>query len=311
MNNHPEDHLQTAFNAARSAVRGIPGEDVKARARERFLLEASTVSLNSDMRHRTQTGALSDLSTIQSGERRMNRLHSRRARLIAAVLLGALLAGGFWAMPSLRTLAQEIINFFMRVETDTQTISVLVNNDPVPSDEVYVDPYNLTLDEIVALASFDVRLPTYVPRIMGFKGALVSEGSQRVELRYGCKWDLLIVQTKAAEPAPPFEVGVSAVIEDVPIRDTVGQYVRGMWRYEIASDVRSNLGDGFEEVPATRVWSNDLQWHRLAWREDGINFSIMTASGSLSIDHPSSCQLTKDDYVAIVEGLRPASEIER
>ncbi len=42
----------------------------------------------------------------------MNRFY-RRNRLIAAVLLGMILAGGFWATPSLRVLAQELINFFI------------------------------------------------------------------------------------------------------------------------------------------------------------------------------------------------------
>ena len=241
----------------------------------------------------------------------MKRIYSTRTRLVAAVLLGVIVAGGFWATPSLRALAQEIIDFFTQTETDEQPSTVFVGSGLAAPEEEYVDPYTLSLDEIAAQAGFDVFLPTYIPDIMNFKGGLVSHGGQRVEMIYDCStpWSLMIAQLKVDDLATPLEVGASAVIEAVPIRDSIGQYVQGMWQYDVAPEIIENQGEAIEEVPVTRVWVNELAWKRLLWREDGINFTIMTAGGIMNNDTLSPCALTKADYVAIAEGLQPASTI--
>lgn len=312
MSNLNDDRLQTAFDAARQAAQAVPTPEQQARARAQFLLAARSVSLEVVVRHTVQTGALSEPMETSEGAKRMNYFYSKRVRWIAAALLAVIVAGGFWASPALRALAQSVIDFFTPAETDTQSGSVYIGNtDPDAPGGVYVDPFRLSLDDVVAGANFDVRLPSFMPDALHLKGALLSDDRERVEMIYECTapWSLLIAQWHVDQSMPLLEVGASAVIEDVPIRDEVAQYVRGMWRYEVDPETMAQQSDKVGEVPATRVWTNDSPWQWLAWREDGINFTITTAGFDMNapLDEPNPCLLTKADYVAIAQGLQPAS----
>ncbi|MFN8530583.1 MAG: hypothetical protein U0670_18415 [Anaerolineae bacterium] len=72
---------------------------------------------------------------------------------------------------------------------------------------------------------------------------------------------------------------------------------------------RSSTLDGTpQQVPATRVWENEADWGQLQWRESGINFIVQTGGGIIGNDTPNPCALTKDDYIAIAEGMQPISE---
>jgi hypothetical protein len=317
MNHQTDDRLQAAFEAMRTAEAQLPSADQHTRARQQFLSEA--VSANGIVGHNDQGSAPLDL-TIQSGDERMNRKTFRTTRLIAAVLLGVLLAGGFWALPGLRALAQEIISFFVVTESDEQPSSFFVGNPAEDAGE-YVDPYTQTLDEVVAQASFDVRLPTFIPRTLTFKGASYRSDPEIVEMIYECRgtpYSYNIMQSHTSEDVPQMEVGPSAVIEEIPIRETVGQYVHGWWRVEVDEAVeaaaREQQGSepGVREIPATLVWWNEMDFQQMFWSEDGINFSIRTWSGNMDndINYAAVCCIDQDAYAAIADGLHPASQIQ-
>jgi hypothetical protein len=307
MNNPEQDRLQSAFDAARKAAQGMPTSEQQARARAQFLSEAGTqsVSMNGDMRHRDQTGVLSaSTSESREGERRMKRFFTtRRTRLIAAVLLGLILAGGFWASPSLRALAQTVIDFFTRTD-DSQPSSVFVGG--VPPEE-WENPYSLTMEELIAKTAFNMRLPTFIPQGYRFAGARSMGGGYGVEMIFHCldPYSVIITEIPTTDPFTPMEVGESAVIEDVPIRDVIGQYVRGTWRMEVDHEALPTPGAEAQEVPATRVWTNEENWHRLFWYEDGISFMVSTGGGIFGSDTLSPCDLTKADFVAMAQGLEP------
>ncbi|MFN8449644.1 MAG: hypothetical protein U0521_13925 [Anaerolineae bacterium] len=240
----------------------------------------------------------------------MKRIYSKRARLIAAVLLGVILAGGFWATPSLQALAQEIIDFFVPGGSDTTSATVFVGGEPHAES---ADPLSLSLGDLAAQADFDVRLPTFIPETYHFVGATYQADFQFATLMYECRepWRVVITERQTDETVTPMEVGASAVVEDVAIGDVIGQYVRGTWRYEVDAEAIANQGDTVEAVPATRVWTNDSDWQQLFWRDSGLSLAVMTGGGLITTDGPNPCSLTKDDYVAIAEGLQPASTIEQ
>lgn len=240
----------------------------------------------------------------------MKRLYTRQTRLIAAVLLGMLLAGGFWATPSLRALAQSVIEFFSPRTTDTQAGSVFAGGgEPPPQSS---NPYPLSLDELTALADFDVRVPSFMPEQYHFGGGSYRSAMHDVEMIFYCPiapWSLMIVQRQIDEPEPPMEVGASAIVEDVTIGDTIGQYVRGMWETRVDPQLIPTPGGEVKELPSTRIWTNDSAWQRIVWREDGINLMISTGSGTMGGDTPPLCALTKADYVAIAQHMQPASAL--
>jgi hypothetical protein len=309
MNNPEHDRLQSAFDTARRAVQEAPTLEQQANARAHFLAEAQarSVSANGDMRHRDQTGALS-LPASKEGERRMNRFYNRRARLIAAVLLGLLLAGGFWASPSLRAVAQTVIDFFQPRSSDRQPSSVLVNATPIGMEI----PYPLRLEDVMRWARADLRFPTFLPDGYHFAGARYESNGAGLEMAFDCAppWRLLIVEFPSTRPLTITDIGASAVIEDVPIRGTVGQYVRGWWRAEFDRNAAIPTPGGKpREVPATNVWDNEMQWHQLVWREDGVNLWLMTSGAILDSDQPDSCRLTKEDFAAIGDGMQPFSTL--
>lgn len=243
----------------------------------------------------------------------MNRTY-KHARLLAAVMLGVILAGGFWVTPSLRALAQEIIDFIVLGSSDSVHERTWVSA-PV-YDQESVNPYPLTRDELIAEADFDVRLPTFLPTSYQFAGAATVGSSDPVALlSYQCQeagslgvipWSVAILQRRSDDTIQSFEVGASAVIEPVAIHDAIGEYVRGTWHGVIPVE---QIGSGGGEVDVQRQWINDTEFQYLKWQADGIFFTIRTSSGNaLRVAEPL-CALTKDDYVAIAEGLQPASMV--
>lgn len=307
-NNRRDDRLQAAFDAARSAAQQMPSAEQQTRARDQFLAEARTqtesVSPNGDVRHREQTGALSDLTSLE-GEQRMNRFYNRRIRLIAAVLLGVIVAGGLWATPSLRVLAQEIFNFFTPASSDAVPTLVPLVAGPRPAQDA--NPYSLSLDEVAAQASF-VYLPTVLPENYRVEGAEYQADRQTVYINLVCDdlWSLGIIEQLSDTAEPPYEVGASASIEDVPIRSAVGQYVRGAWEAQINEIGTAEPGADGPVVSVPRIWTAKTDWQHLVWREDGINFTLASGGSIGRIDARPACALDKDAFAAVAQGLQLA-----
>ena len=313
MNKRSDDQLEAVFEAARAEAKQMPSAEAQGRARAQFLSEAmgESVSPNGVARLTEQEGALPELTVAEEKQMMSHRI-LRFVRVAAAALLGAILVSGLlWASPSLRALAQEIINFFVPVD-DEQASVVFVHGDTVPN---WMSPASWSLKEIVTLTDFDMRVPTFMPETYQFTHASYASDGVTPILYYECRftpWSIMIWQNVGDEN-PSFEVGESAVIEAVSIHDTIGQYVRGFWSFHVDDEVRSEREAVAREldeavgVPATMMWSNEINHQQLTWREDGIIFTITTAT--MISDGRNPCPLTKEDYVAIAEGLRPASEV--
>lgn len=303
MNNSPEDRLEAAVDAARTAA--IPSPEQHARARAQFLLDVQAaqgdsgagVSSDGDVRLRDQTGALSDLSLVQQGEPQMNRFY-RRNRLIAAVMLGVLLAGGFWATPPLRTFAQSVIDFFIPSSTDTQQFSASLDG----SRQLAAAPVSGSLSELTAQAEFALALPGYIPAGYQLDAAYYQADDHRAVINYTCDGSLgiTVIEQQSATPTEPQKVGASAVIVDVPIRAAIGQYVRGAWMADLDNLTADNEA-GTYSVP--EIWTNESDWQNLTWRENGINYIVATGGAGDSITD-SPCALDKDDLAAIAQGLQ-------
>lgn len=314
MSKRPDDQLQAAFDAARAEAEPMPTDEQVARARTQFLSTArgENVSPNGVARLTEQESALPDV-TVAEEKQMMSHRTLHFVRLAAAALLGVIVVGGLlWASPALRALAQEIINFIVQGESDNRPTSFYVPQNPYTYDTEYVSPYQLTLDEVAAQADFNIRVPTFMIPSFRLAGGTYDGETQRAELQYDCiykPYGLLITQQHDDSSVLPIEVGASAVIEEIPIRDAIAQYVPGSWRVEVDSTLIQEPREDveFQMIPATLVWSNEVDYHRLYWREDDINFAIQSSMGSYG--HPNPCALTKEDYVAIAEGLKPASEV--
>ncbi len=224
-------------------------------------------------------------------------------RLIAAALLGILLAGGFWAVPPLRTFAQEVIEFFIPDQDDTRSAEIFVGG--LPTDEPDQPPGDL--QTVIAQAPFGVYTPTNLPDDYQITDAEFAHGVVFITLTCVEPWAIMISQRPLDESVVSLgqEVGASAVIESVDINGVTGQYVHGGW--DIVPP--ANL-DELRQTPQPQgvavesVWNNDLPWGRLVWVADGFTFDIMSAGGIMSEDgRTSPCAPTRDLFTALARGL--------
>ena len=90
----------------------------------------------------------------------------------------------------------------------------------------------------------------------------------------------------------------------MPIRDTIGQYVRGFW--DVQTD-QIDTTDPHAIVSVTQVWKEDTTWQQLVWREDGVNFTL-TTHGTVESGNATSCALDQDDFAAVAQSLQPVAD---
>ncbi len=149
----------------------------------------------------------------------MKRFYSRRTRLVAAVMLGVLLAGGFWATPSLRAFAQSVIDYFVPTSSDTQQhtqqLSAPLEDGARTSRELTTG----SLDDLMAQAEFAVALPGFIPAGYTLDAAYYQPDDHRAFIHYTCarRLGIALIEQQSDSPTEPQKVGASAQIIEVPL----------------------------------------------------------------------------------------------
>lgn len=303
---NPNDKLLHELEQARNELSRLPSTEARRHARESFLVGTSVTS-NGDMRH-SDHSALMQISNVTEGDQNMFAQKTRRLRLIAAVLLGVLLAGGFWAVPPLRTVAQEVINFFIPDQDDSRSEEIYIGGQPHESAEQA--PGELVT--MFAQAPFDARFPTFIPEGFRVEDARVDHDVAFITLTCTEPWAVLITQRVFDGDFQPFaqEVGASAVIETVDINGASGQYVHGTWDVVMPDNFEAlRQNSEAQGVAVDSIWDSNLPWGRLVWMNDGILFELMSAGGIMSEDSRNSlCAPNLDMFANIARGLIPNSE---
>jgi hypothetical protein len=193
--------------------------------------------------------------------------------------------------PQGRVLAQQIISFFTRKESDTLPVqSWQLTPVPTPADTVTPDPANIqdassNVAEVEKQAGYDVLEPTWLPDILTFKGASIEEEHNIVRIFYQYEdTNGLVLREELFQITEDCElcgtVGASAEIKTVTIGDTTGEYVEGTW----------NLTD------SGPVWVSDPYLKTLRWQVDGMAYEL------LYMGPPES--LSQADMVAIAASLK-------
>ena len=193
-----------------------------------------------------------------------------------------------FSLPQGRAWAQEILQYFIR-ESDQVTLPM-----PLPVNLVAVTPgviqptltpanppgqgmpfYDIcggiseptcSGEQIRKMVEFPVKGISDLPEGMVFIGATGGPESVILIYRFGDPTgDVLLLQeapaTEAAEQAIP--VGSSAVIEEVPINDSIGEYVKGSY-FHYAGDLIAS-------------WKPDSGLQSLRWKEGDMLYSISMA----------------------------------
>ncbi|MBL8164582.1 MAG: hypothetical protein JNJ61_21510 [Anaerolineae bacterium] len=298
---NPNDDLIEQFEAARAELEHFPDSQTQDRARAAFLASAS-VTRNGHMRHSHHNSALLHVPVMLQGEKKMPVHQSQRLRLAAAILIAVLLAGGIWTIPTLRSLAQEVISFFIRAEDNVRNDEIYVGGTPVESGE---QPGG-TLAAAIAAAPFDVHVPTVIPNGFRLDSAEFTHGVVLLKLTCQEPWAVWITQ-RVFNPAEvvPQDIGASAMIEAVDIHGAVGQYVHGTWDVVLPENfdaLRQNPDR--QSLAVESVWNNDLPWGKLTWTADDLMFEIVSAGGLMSEDGRNHrCAPSREQFSALANGL--------
>ncbi len=242
---------------------------------------------------------------------------NRRTLVAFASALAVILFALFLAFtPQGRALAQEIIHFFTRAESDSLPLptstplvwAAVTPGEPVPvptfppaaafaADCGDYDRPRCTVAQIRGKVSFPVLELGTIPDGMQFIGS--TGGPDGVILFYDNgihTFGLLLLERPwpgNAKPQLPV-VGANAVVETVRIGDVSGEYVQGMWLPSIPH------GDPFTTPtpgPLYQTWYTYMGGQTLIWARDGVLFEIQT------IDDDMDHSLDKAGLIALAAGL--------
>lgn len=221
-----------------------------------------------------------------------NNTPNRRLRLAAvSVLTLAIMLLLLFVTPQGRALAQEILHFFTRAESDTLPVqswqlTPLPTADPNIPDPASIIDASQSVQAIEAQVAFDVLEPTWLPEILTFSGASIEPEGSVVRIFYSyVETNGLVLRQEPIQQTQDCEflcddVGASAAVETVQIGDEQGEYVEGVW----------NLTD---KGP---VWESNPWLKTMRWQSNGMAFELMY------MGPPDT--LSKADMIAIAESLK-------
>lgn len=269
----------------------------------RLLIESASVSAPTNASTFSSKGHVSDHADGYANGHGMGRGKRMKKRTIIALAAALMVVS--------TAVAQQIIQFFAPDDDDKNQTTVYF--EPQPDFDGHEEAYLLpTLDELAPSLPFVPRLPAALPTGYELETTHFDDKAQQLETIYVCNagrdWGFSVIQRpiSAAELAelPPMNVGASAVVEDVLIGDTPGQYVHGMWLVSVDVDDATHLP---ESAQANMQWSNDAPAFTLRWHADGMLYSIISAIGGSHLPENTRCLLDKDAVVATADSLAPYS----
>lgn len=225
---------------------------------------------------------------------------------LAAAASVTIVAAGLFVSPELRTLAQEIIDFFTRGGSTTEA-TIVLDGEPVQAD----NPYPLMLADLEAQASDLLRMPSQLPSGYTFIGGRYDSQQSELTLAYRCGSLYsfgLTIEAISPDQIIPAEVGESADIVDVMIGNQPGQYVRGFWMPLVPDRNEDEKTGEAIRIETTAVWTSDSDFQQLWWYDEnqGLFFTLATLSGSMHGREITDCSLEMADFIATASSIAPA-----
>jgi hypothetical protein len=215
-------------------------------------------------------------------------------RLAAAALL-VLVAAGLMAAPPLRTLARQIMVYFMPAAGDYRSVQFTVPATAGPGGSGTPGTIPLTLPEAEAAAGYPVREIDPLPAWLVFTGAHYEPATQAVKLQYsGENQTLLLTQRPAGGIEEFSSIGASAPVETIVVREFAGEYVAGGWVVAPGSSQALQTAAPGTQVSLGITWDASLPQHILRWQENGMLYEILS----------SGEKLKKDDLLKIAESIK-------
>ena len=218
-------------------------------------------------------------------------IHRRWSALAAALLVVVL--GLVFASP-LTSLAQDIVDSFFNRAADSETFDEpqSISRDelsptPMPAQPVYILQ---SFEDAQGDAPFQIKVPAYLPDGYSLMDASYDAVANHTSLFFTSNGiGLSLVQTPL-ESADSFDIGASAVVTEVQIGSTVGEFMEGTW---LAITETNDDDISFEG----REWDSDYPFQQLIWTDGEFRYWMSSVLGQ-----PNDLPLT--EWVRLAESLQ-------
>ena len=224
------------------------------------------------------------LASAPWSTRTVNRRRSIQATALAVILVTMVFA----ATPQGYALAQDILQFFTRTESDSyyEPVSDLTFEDTTPFHTecgISISP-TCSVEQIRGMVDFEVREVGALPEGLHFIGS--TGGPDFVELKYGYASRLsgnLHVGVEAVGKPSPVGTGItakSANVQQVQIGNLPGEFFTGIL---------------FQDEQGNVTWMPEDPTSTLRWEDNGSTYTLVYYSRSIP--------LTMEDLIAVAESM--------
>jgi hypothetical protein len=211
---------------------------------------------------------------LQQGENMNTRPH-RIPRLAFAILVTVALLAVALVTPQGRTLAQSVLQFFMRAESTTFSLqpSQTMTGQGDSSAPTAEPPAPLvSVSEAEAQAGFDVAELPYVPDGFAYLGARLYGDAVHIEYETQDRGGhLIITQSQGGFVQSDWDRVPAHAIVPVKIGERDGEFARGMFVVYAGE--------------TTARWNPDAPVLRLRWVKDGVWFEMTKYGDAKAIAH--------------------------
>ncbi len=207
-----------------------------------------------------------------------------------------------FAIPQGKALAQNILQFFSRSQTEQQTVPLVDAGLQTAPEEAAVEPAQeqaavleegcgsalspaCTPEKLQEAAGFPLKFPQNL-KDMRFTGAAVLTNGALLQYE-GSYGVLLLAQTLPGEDAAQtWTIGQGATVESVSVHNQPAEYVQGGW-----------MGLGIND--ADMSWDASLPTQTLRWGLNGIEFTLVnfpaqSAGGPVGFDLAQMQQMAEE-----------------
>jgi len=214
-------------------------------------------------------------------------LHRRPGPAIVFLMIVGLLVIAF-ITPQGRSLAQSIVQFFLRAESTTFPLqdSQIMGNEPDPSSPTAEPPGPLlSVAEAEAKAGFAAAEPPRMPEGFNYLGARLYGNAISIEYEaHGSGGHLILMQSREGFVQSDWDKVPANAIIPVKIGERDGEFVQGTFVVYAG------------ETSAT--WNSDAPILRLRWMENGIWFELTKFGDVETIEY-----LDREGLIKLAESL--------
>jgi hypothetical protein len=191
-----------------------------------------------------------------------------------AVLSILLIISLFIFIPSLRTSADRLFNFFSSYDDNSRSIQAVYTptsaTSPLPETL-----FPLTLEQASQEAGFTPKELSLLSEELHLEGAAFSTNREALILRYsGGDKTILLAQRKAEGVQEYASIGPAAPVQIVEVRHLQGEFVSGGWIIQI----ENTSPPGAMPQSIHLVWDDQSTMRTLRWQEGDFIYEIVTNS---------------------------------